>query len=331
MIKDFPCPSANKSGWPWTSGLILPRENITVESPWPKISVVTPSYNQGQFIEETIRSVLMQGYPNLEYIIIDGASTDNTLEIIRKYDRWLATWVSEADRGQSHAVNKGIMMSSGEIIFWLNSDDLLLPGAFFRIADEFNKHPLACMVTGQAKIIDVTGNQIGELRSNFTSWEDLISTPRNSIRQVSTFFTKELFTHMGLLREELNIAMDTELLARFTKDHSPLIINDYLAAFRAQPYSKTANSLIQGYKETDNLRRCLLRGADLWSRYKHNSAANWISLAENNDLTLKIRKNCLCSAARIDPCMLLTHRFWVALKSILTIFQQDHNIKNSKV
>ena len=97
---------------------------------WPRISIVTPSFNQGQFIEETIRSILLQGYPNLEYIIIDGGSTDESVEIIKKYEPWLTYWVSEKDRGQAHAINKGLERCTGEILAYINSDDYYYPGCF---------------------------------------------------------------------------------------------------------------------------------------------------------------------------------------------------------
>jgi len=103
--------------------------------PWPRISIVTPSYNQGQFIEETIRSVLLQGYPDLEYIIVDGASTDCSVDIIRRYEPWLAHWESEPDRGQSHAINKGLDRTTGSVAAYLNSDDLYLPGALHHVGE----------------------------------------------------------------------------------------------------------------------------------------------------------------------------------------------------
>ena len=117
QLSELPSSPPGKIGWPWTEESSQLPEKMSDGSPWPRISIVTPSYNQGQFIEETIRSVLLQGYPNVEYIIIDGGSTDNSLEIIKKYEPWLAYWVSEPDRGQSHALNKGIQKATGDIFF----------------------------------------------------------------------------------------------------------------------------------------------------------------------------------------------------------------------
>src|SRR5262249_30682863 len=147
----LPPPPLGKSGWPWTRGrLVLPPKRPD-GSPWPRLSIITPSYNQGQFIEETIRSVLLQGYPDLEYMIIDGGSTDNTVEIIRKYDPWLEYWVSERDRGQSHAINKGFRRSSGALLGWLNSDDVLLPNALATVATALGSPEQRVLIAGTAE------------------------------------------------------------------------------------------------------------------------------------------------------------------------------------
>src|SRR5215831_2991084 len=119
-LAELPPSPPTKTGWPWTVETPLLPSLRADGTSWPRVSVVTPSYNQGQFIEETIRSVLLQGYPDLEFIIIDGGSSDQTLDIIRKYARWLAYWISEKDRGQSDAINKGFSKSTGRILNWLN-------------------------------------------------------------------------------------------------------------------------------------------------------------------------------------------------------------------
>ena len=128
-LKDLPLSPSSKSGWPWTEQGKPLTEQRSDGFTWPRITIVTPNYNQGQFIEETIRSVLLQGYPNLEYIIIDGGSTDNSVEIVKKYEQYLAYWVSEPDRGQSHAINKGFERCTGDYVAWMNSSDCYMPGA----------------------------------------------------------------------------------------------------------------------------------------------------------------------------------------------------------
>src|SRR5229473_6606028 len=114
----------------------------------PKISIVTPSFNQGRFLEETILSVLNQDYPNLEYIIIDGGSTDETIEVIRRYEDRITFWVSEKDRGQVHAINKGIEKTTGDIFGFINSDDVYLPGAFNTVVEHFQNQPATEWVCG---------------------------------------------------------------------------------------------------------------------------------------------------------------------------------------
>src|SRR5262245_56142305 len=128
-LAELPPPPSGKTGWPWTvetPGLPAMRPD---GSPWPRVSIVTPSYNQGRFIEETLRSILLQGYPDLEYIVMDGGSTDGSADIIRKYSPWLTSWISEPDGGQVAAINAGMARATGTLLNWINSDDFLLPGA----------------------------------------------------------------------------------------------------------------------------------------------------------------------------------------------------------
>ncbi|MDO8303698.1 MAG: glycosyltransferase, partial [Sedimentisphaerales bacterium] len=128
-LKELPAAPAGKTGWPWT--VESPAPALSQITNCPRICIVTPSFNQGEFLEETIRSVLLQGYLNLEYIIMDGGSTDNSVEIIKKYSPWLAYWTSQKDNGQADAIYRGFEKASAEYIGWVNSDDMLLPDALF--------------------------------------------------------------------------------------------------------------------------------------------------------------------------------------------------------
>jgi glycosyltransferase involved in cell wall biosynthesis len=137
-LVELPPPPLGRTGWPWTEDCPRLPDSMPDGRPWPRISIVTPSYNQGRYIEETIRSILLQGYPNLEYIIVDGCSTDGAVDCIKKYERWLTSWVSARDDGQPDAINKGFAQASGEILQWINSDDVLQPGALQAIGGAFD-------------------------------------------------------------------------------------------------------------------------------------------------------------------------------------------------
>jgi glycosyltransferase involved in cell wall biosynthesis len=183
--------------------------------PWPRISIVTPSFQQGQFIEETIRSVLLQRYPNLEYVIIDGGSSDDSLEIIRKYEPWLSDWVSEPDRGQTHAINKGLSRCSGEICNWLNSDDQLAPDALAIVAKDWARHDPE-MLVGEAVFLDAVSRRPVE------HWcaqpprkpSDFIAIPGLRMAQPATFLSRALIDTLGPFREDLHCIMDYEFYLR---------------------------------------------------------------------------------------------------------------------
>src|SRR5262245_40759296 len=154
-LVDLPPPPPEKTRWPWTQSDVQPAPP-SESFAWPRVTVVTPSFNQGAFIEETIRSVLLQDYPNLEYLVVDGGSTDSTLEVIKTYEPWIDYWVSERDRGQTHAINKGFSRATGEILAWLNSDDTYEPHAIRTVV----RHMMAtgAVVTyGNCNLIDETG------------------------------------------------------------------------------------------------------------------------------------------------------------------------------
>jgi len=222
-IKDLPPPEC-KTGWPWTEE--SPRLSDTRPNglPWPRISIVTPSLNQGTFIEKTIRSVLLQGYPNLEYIVMDGGSTDGSVEIIKKYEKWLSYWQSAPDKGQSNAINMGFAHAEGEILTWLNSDDHYCRDALSHVAKAVD-HPnhISALVGACRQEDDVFK------RSSFILPERLTRKDiapwyfgDNQIAQPSCFMMAWAVKKAGPLREDLHYVFDYEYWLRLL-DIAPFI------------------------------------------------------------------------------------------------------------
>jgi glycosyltransferase involved in cell wall biosynthesis len=205
------------------------KKNISL----PKISIITPSYNQGVFIEKTILSVLNQNYPNLEYIIIDGGSSDNTLEIIKKYKDYISYWVSEPDDSQVDAINKGFKRATGEIIAWQNSDDIYLPDVFFKVADSFRKNPKVDVIYGFVYIIDMHENIINDYRFTKFNLKSFLHLAELFYYNQSCFFKKDLLNKVGLLNKDYQICFDFEFFIRVAKiTNSSLLLRDYLGAYR---------------------------------------------------------------------------------------------------
>jgi glycosyltransferase involved in cell wall biosynthesis len=215
-------------------------------SPYPKISIVTPSLNQGKFLEQTIHSVLSQKYPSLEYIVMDGGSSDNTLDVLRSCSDQVK-WVSEKDKGQTDAINKGLRMASGEIAAYLNADDLLLPGALEKVARTFREHPDAMWVTGKCRIITETGRETRKLITAYKNFWLQMHRPSflfvtDYVSQPATFWQAGLLSEVGYLDESLHYALDYEYFLRLNGRYPLTIIPDYLAAFRVHAQSKNANA-----------------------------------------------------------------------------------------
>lgn len=180
---------------------------------YPKISIVTPSFNQGKFLEETILSVIGQGYPNLEFIIIDGGSTDDSIDVIKKYEQHLVYWVSEKDRGQSHAINKGIERATGEIISTIPSDDLLLPEALIKVAEEFNKADSnISLIHGGTMLFNKKGDLEPEWGYDDPSYERYLSGLCFS--HTAGFIKKEFLDKVGYYNEKYHYGMDYDLYSR---------------------------------------------------------------------------------------------------------------------
>lgn len=192
----------------------------------PLVSIVTPSYNQGAFLEATITSVLDQDYEALEYILVDGKSTDGSVDIIKKYSDRLAWWVSEKDQGQADAINKGLSRVRGEIIGWLNSDDVYLPGALQTVATFFQDHPDVGLVFGDLLAVDENGEQINILRYADYTLQDLMAF--RIIGQPAVFFRKEVLKEAGFLDLSYHYLLDHQLwirMASFTNiRHIPQVL-----------------------------------------------------------------------------------------------------------
>jgi glycosyltransferase involved in cell wall biosynthesis len=211
-LAEIPPPPQGKIGWPWTLESHQLPDSMPDGKPWPKVSIVTPSFNQGHFIEESIRSVLLQGYPNLEYIIYDGGSTDNTIEIIQRYEGWLSHWVSEKDEGQAHAINKGWSRSRGQILAWLNSDDVYASEAFGAVAKAWCEAGQPGMIYGDALATDVTLHAFKKKSMNGYSLRTMLLGKR--MPQPAVFISKELFAELGPLNESLYYSLDLDYFLR---------------------------------------------------------------------------------------------------------------------
>ena len=204
----------------------------------PKVSIVTPSYNQGQFIEGNIQSVLNQKYPNIEHIIIDGSSTDGTIDILKKYDH--LKWISEPDNGQEDAINKGFNSATGEIIAWLNSDDYYCQGVFSQIANYFVNNIDIMWIYGNSYFVDKSGNVISYKRPvQFNNF--VLKYGSFSIHQPTVFLKYQIFEEIGEIRKDFHAIMDQEWYCRIAEKYKPKYINLDVANFRWHYNSKSSS------------------------------------------------------------------------------------------
>ena len=228
------------------------KKNLKI---YPSISIVTPSFNQGEFIERTINSVLTQDYPNLEYIIQDGKSTDNTVSTIEKYEDRLKHWESAEDNGQSHAINLGFRHASGEIMAYLNSDDLLLPGTLHYVAAYFDKHPEVDAIYGHRVLINANDYEIGRWVlpphcKSILEWADFVP-------QETLFWRRSIWEKAGAaIDESFKFAMDWDLIMRFLDAGAKMKrLPRFLGAFRIHQQQKTLSFITEtGYKEMNRIR-----------------------------------------------------------------------------
>ncbi|QMW02390.1 glycosyltransferase family 2 protein [Spirosoma foliorum] len=245
----------------------------------PSISVITPSYNQAKFIRQTIESVLAQDYPQVEYIVIDGLSTDNTLPIIRAYkDRLIL--IAERDSGQTDAINKGLQMATGDIVCWLNSDDYFLPGTLALVGDFFARNPNQLWLTGDCQIVDQLGMPIQQpvrhykrlLRSLTPA---LYLGMTNAICQPSTFWRRDVHAQLGFLTESLHYTMDYDWWLRLQQLQSPAILSQSLTAFRIHAESKGGNQYRRQFDED----------YQTFSQYWSGMPIRWLHRLHNQAIT----------------------------------------------
>jgi glycosyltransferase involved in cell wall biosynthesis len=253
-LNELPPAPVGKTGWPWTEESSPLPGKMDDGRYWPRLTVVTPSYNHGRFIEEAIRSVLLQGYPDLEYIIMDGGSTDDTVEIIHKYEPWVTYWGSQPDKGQADAINKGFARSSGEIIAWLNSDDVYEPESWRKIVRSLLKHPGYQIVHGEAWYIDEFGHRLRRcecIRATFTFRYLLNCSP---IVQPTSFWYRALWKKVGPLRVDLNWGFDWEWYIRAARHTKIFFIQEHIANYRLHSQSKTQSRARQEERHAELVR-----------------------------------------------------------------------------
>lgn len=233
-------------------------------SSYPKITVVTPSYNQGQYLEQTIKSVIGQDYPNLEYIIMDGGSTDQSVSIIERYERYLAYWVSEPDGGQSKAIAKAFDMATGDIVAWLNSDDIYLPGTLRKVSEIYNSNPSAEWWIGNTFMINPQNRVIKRWYARNTNLQKLLYSGMTAA-QPSTFWRRDKYLEYGGLNVDMQFCFDYDLNIRFAQRTSPTCIDAFLSAFRFHPKSKTCTLTDVRRKEDQQV----------WHKYGRQNNCQW--------------------------------------------------------
>jgi len=219
----------------------------------PKVSIIMPSFNSGRFIREAIDSILSQNYPSLELIVTDGGSTDDTMEILKSYGARIR-WISEKDRGQGDALNKGFSMAGGEILGWLNADDLYEPGSLQTVGSFFEEHPDTLWVSGYCSIIDEQGKEIRKLITRYKIWRlrhyryhHLLT--ENFLPQMGVFLRKKALERVGPIDETLYYAMDYDLWLRLGAIEDPGFIDRKIGKFRMYSTTKTMSGYREGFRE----------------------------------------------------------------------------------
>jgi glycosyltransferase involved in cell wall biosynthesis len=268
QLSDLPPPPPGRSGWPWTEGSHVVPDLAPDGREWPRVTVVTPSFNQVNFVEETLRSVLLQGYPNLEYLVLDGGSSDGSVDVIEKYSPWIDYWVSEPDGGQSAAINRGLERGTGGFACWINSDDLLHQDALFKQATRIG-FERGVVYVGVCAVINADSSIRFLRESGIKTLEDLLRVreiwrKQRNITQAEVLFPRQMALDVGALDVENHYSMDYELWgnlflagAEFRNTGIPF------GMFRLQPDQKTGNRIDTTCSMIDSALKLLDRARDL--------------------------------------------------------------------
>ena len=254
LLDDLPKPACGRTGWPWNEGSPQMPELMPDGRPWPRLCVVTPSYNQSQFLEEALRSVLLQGYPNLEYIVMDGGSEDGSVEILKRYEPWLSHLRIGPDGGQAEAIAAGLAMSVAEIMAWLNSDDRYQPGTLHRVAAYFAQHPRAVFATSNIYDMDAESQLAddGEFRFIAAPCRTLTANLGwHNWPQPGSFWRRKAYEECGGIDPSFRFCMDRDLFLRLTAlGPAKRIKGPPTAAFRHHGAAKT--STMQEVREMES-------------------------------------------------------------------------------
>jgi GT2 family glycosyltransferase len=238
-LADLPPPPSGRQGWPWT--VETPVASDADAADWPTITVITPSYNQGAFIEATLRSVLLQGYPKVEYLVLDGGSTDGAAAIIEKYAAWLSGWRSERDAGQSDAINKGFSRAGGQLIAWLNSDDRYLPGTLQSVARKSLAWPKAAAWVGSCVSVDMRGRKLGERKPRGLALPALADwLGAGCFSQPASFYEAQAVRRTGPLDQTLHSSFDVDFFLRLARQGEFVGTSEVWAEETIHPDAKTA-------------------------------------------------------------------------------------------
>jgi glycosyltransferase involved in cell wall biosynthesis len=249
--------------WPLLENITHRSSNSLNQTNWPKVSIVTPSFNQGNFIEETIRSVLLQDYPNVEYIIIDGGSTDNTIEIVKKYEPFLNFWVSEPDGGQADAINKGFKKATGYYLGWLNSDDILYPNAIKQVVKAFRLNPEAELIYGDIEQGLSLSRSVTQLKGEEINFSEMLSTMRVPIPQQGSLWKRSVVERVGGLDPRWQVVLDREFYTRVAEKCNIFYIHELLGFFRNHEKSKSVLEVARWLVELPLMYREFFERSDL--------------------------------------------------------------------